>query len=230
MLSTLTNFKLRYMKLVLQLVLWVVIAALSYLLFNAIWGEVKFNEIKEKRYKAAISNMRDLRSAQLAHKTVTGSYQKDFDKLVQFIDTAVFTITQRKDTTVLDVEKTKRFRVDSYKEIVKIDTLGTRPVKDSLFKGSDRYKTMINVPIEGVNAKYEMDAGFIEKNNTKYPVFEITLMKDVILADQPRDYVLKEEQVISVDGVNGKALTIGSMQSITTTSNFPKSYGVDDDQ
>lgn len=230
MLSTLTNFKLRYMKLVLQLVLWVVIAALSYLLFNAIWGEVKFNEIKEKRYKAAISNMRDLRSAQLAHKTVTGSYQKDFDKLVQFIDTAVFTITQRKDTTVLDVEKTKRFRVDSYKEIVKIDTLGTRPVKDSLFKGSDRYKTMINVPIEGVNAKYEMDAGFIEKNNTKYPVFEITLMKDVILADQPRDYVLKEEQVISVDGVNGKALTIGSMQSITTVSNFPKSYGVDDDQ
>lgn len=218
------------MKLVLQLVLWVVIAALSYLLFNAIWGEVKFNEIKEKRYKAAISNMRDLRSAQLAHKTITGSYQKDFDKLVQFIDTAEFTITQRKDTTVLDVEKTKTFRVDSYKEIVKIDTLGTRPVKDSLFKGSDRYKTMINVPIEGVNAKYKMDAGFIEKNNTKYPVFEISLMKDVILADQPRDYVLKEEQVISVDGVNGKALTIGSMQSITTTSNFPKSYGVDDDQ
>lgn len=218
------------MKLVLQLVLWVVIAALSYLLFNAIWGEVKFNEIKEKRYKAAITNMRDLRSAQLAHKTVTGTYQKDFDKLVRFIDTAEFTITQRKDTTVLDEEKTKRFRVDSYKEIVKIDTLGTRSVKDSLFKGSDRYKTMINVPLEGVNAKYTMDAGQIEKNNTTYPVFEISLLKKVILADQPRDYVLKEEQVISVDGVNGKALTIGSMQSIKTTSNFPKSYGVDDDQ
>lgn len=218
------------MKLVLQLVLWVVIAALSYLLFNSIWGEVKFNEIKEKRYKAAITNMRDLRSAQLAHKTVTGTYQKDFDKLVRFIDTAEFTITQRKDTTVLDEEKTKRFRVDSYKEIVKIDTLGTRSVKDSLFKGSDRYKTMINVPLEGVNAKYTMDAGQIEKNNTTYPVFEISLLKKVILADQPRDYVLKEEQVISVDGVNGKALTIGSMQSIKTTSNFPKSYGVDDDQ
>ena len=218
------------MKLVLQLVLWVVIAALSYLLFNAIWGEVKFNEIKEKRYKAAITNMRDLRAAQIAHKTVTGTYQKDFDKLVRFIDTAEFTITQRKDTTVLDVEKTERFRVDSYKEIVKIDTLGTRPVKDSLFKGSDRYKTMINVPVEGVNAKYTMDAGFIEKNNTKYPVFEISLMKDIILADQPRDYVLKEEQVVSVDGVNGRSLVIGSMQSIKTTSNFPKSYGVDDDQ
>ncbi|AEE20772.1 MULTISPECIES: hypothetical protein [unclassified Dokdonia] len=216
------------MKLVIQLVLWVVIAALGYLLFNAVWGEVEFNEIKEKRYKAAITNMRDLRKAQLAHKTVTGKYEKDFDKLVRFIDTAEFTITQRRDTSVLDVEKTKRFRVDTKKNIVIIDTLGTKSVKDSLFKGSDRYKTMINVPIEGIDAKYTMDAGEIEKNNTMYPVFEISLKKDILLADQPKDYVAKEKQIVSVDGVNGDALTIGSMVSINTNSNFPKSYGVDD--
>lgn len=216
------------MKLVLQLVLWVVIAALGYLLFNAIWGEVKFNEVKEARYSAAIKNMRDLRQAQLAHKTVTGTYEKDFDKLVRFIDTAEFTITQRRDTTVLDVEKTKRFRVDTFKEIVVIDTLGTRPVKDSLFKGSDRYKTMINVPVEGVNAKYTMDAGQIEKSNTMYPVFLISVKKDVLLADQPKDYVAKEKQIVSVDGVNGDALTVGSMETINTNGNWPKSYGAND--
>ncbi|WP_298350777.1 hypothetical protein [uncultured Dokdonia sp.] len=216
------------MKLVLQLVLWVVIAALGYLLFNAIWGEVKFNEVKEARYSAAIKNMRDLRQAQLAHKTVTGTYEKDFDKLVRFIDTAEFTITQRRDTTVLDEEKTKRFRVDTFKEIVVIDTLGTRPVKDSLFKGSDRYKTMINVPVEGVNAKYTMDAGQIEKSNTMYPVFLISVKKDVLLADQPKDYVAKEKQIVSVDGVNGDALTVGSMETINTNGNWPKSYGAND--
>ncbi|ANH61101.1 hypothetical protein [Dokdonia donghaensis] len=216
------------MKLVLQLVLWVVIAALGYLLFNAIWGEVKFNEVKEARYSAAIKNMRDLRQAQLAHKTVTGTYQKDFDKLVRFIDTAEFTITQRRDTTVLDEEKTKRFRVDTFKEIVVVDTLGTRPVKDSLFKGSDRYKTMINVPIEGIDAKYTMDAGQIEKSNTMYPVFLISVKKDVLLADQPKDYVAKEKQIVSVDGVNGDALTVGSMETINTNGNWPKSYGAND--
>lgn len=228
MFLTITNFKLHYMKLVLQLVLWVVIAVLGYLLFNAIWGEVKFNEIKEKRYKAAITNMRSLRSAQLAHKTVTGTYAKDFDKLVKFIDTAEFTITQRRDTTVLDEVKTKQFRVDTYKNIVIVDTLGTRPVKDSLFKGSDSYKTMINVPVEGINAKYTMDAGQIEKNNTMYPVFLISLKKDILLADQPKDYLLKEKQIVSVDGVNGDALTVGSMQTINTNGNWPKSYGAND--
>lgn len=217
------------MKLVIQLVLWAVIGILGYLLFTAIYGEVKFNEVKEKRYKTVIENMRDIRSAQLAHKTVTGTYAKNFDNLVRFIDTADFTITQRRDTTVLDEEKTKRFRVDSYKEIVVIDTLGTRSVKDSLFKNSDRYKTMMNVPLEGVNEKFTMDAGTIEKNNTTYPVFEVKVKKDIILADQPKDFVSKEKQVVSVDQINGDALIVGSMTSVTTRTNFPTSYGVDDE-
>lgn len=216
------------MKLVIQLVLWAVIGILGYLLFNAIYGEVKFNEVKEKRYKVVIETMRDIRSSQLAHKTVTGTYAKDFDKLIRFIDTAEFTITQRRDTTILDEEKTKRFRVDTFKEIVVIDTLGTASVKDSLFKNSDRYKTMMNVPLEGVNAKFTMDAGTIEKNNTTYPVFEVKVLKDIILADQPKDFVSKEKQVISVDQINGNALIVGSMTSVTSNTNFPKSYGVDD--
>ncbi len=217
------------MKLVLQLVLWVIIAVLGYLLFNAIWGEVKFNEVKEKRYAAVIKNMRDLRQAQMAHKSVTGVYQKDFNDLVKFIDTAEFTITQRRDTTVLDEEKTKIYGVDEYKEITIIDTLGTKPVKDSLYKNSNRYKTMINVPVEGVDAKFQMDAGQVEKNGTMYPVFEIVVPKEVILFDQNKDYINKEKQIVSVDGVNGNALKVGSMDRVFTSGNWPKSYGANDE-
>jgi len=217
------------MKLLLQLVLWAVIGVLGYLLFNAIYGEVKFNEIKEKRYQAAITNMRDLRIAQLAHKTVTGKYEKNFDKLVRFIDTAEFAIIERRDTTVLDVVATKRYRVDTMMEQTIVDTLGFVPVRDSLYKGTDRYKTMINVPIEGVDAKYDMDAGTIERSNNVIPVFEIKVAKDVLLFDQPKDYINKERQVISVDGVNGTHIVVGSMTSVKTTGNWPTSYGANDE-
>lgn len=219
------------MKLLLQLVLWAVIGLLGYLLFNAVYGEVKFNEIKEKRYKAAISNLKDIRQAQLAHKTVTGKYEGDFNKLVRFIDTAQFTLTQRRDSTVLDIEQTKAIGVDIYKDIVIIDTLGTRSVKDSLYKepNANRYKTMINVPIKEVDAKFEMTAGFIEKSNLQVPVFEAKIAKAVLLADQPRDYVMKEEKIKSVDGVDGPALTLGSMIDINTNGNWPKSYGANDE-
>ena len=59
-----------------------------------------------------------------------------------------------------------------YKEITIIDTLGTKSIKDSLFGTSNRYKTMINVPIEGSNAKYELQAGTITRSNLEFPVFE----------------------------------------------------------
>ncbi|MBE15740.1 MAG: hypothetical protein ABNH00_08320 [Dokdonia sp.] len=217
------------MKLVIQLVLWVIIAALGYLLFNSVYGEVQFNKIKEKRYIAAIENLKDIRVAQLAHKTVTGKYEGDFNKLVRFIDTAQFTLTQRRDSTIRDEERSAQLGVDMNKDIVIIDTLGFRSVKDSLYKGSDRYKTMINVPVEGNDAKFEMNAGFIEKNNLQIPVFEAKVSKEVLLYDQPRDYVIKEKQVVSVDAVNGTHLTVGSMVDINTNGNWPKSYGANDE-
>lgn len=217
------------MKIVLQLVLWVIIGVLSYLLFNAIYGEVKFNEIKEERYKKAIENLRDLRVSEMAHKKVVGTYEADFDKLVRFIDTAQFTLTQRRDTTVLDVEQTKLFGVDTYKEITLIDTLGTKSIKDSLFGDSNRYKTMINVPIVGSDAKFEIKTGTINKSNIDFPVFEIKVLKETLLFDQDKDYINKEKQVISVDGVNGDALTVGSLDKIDTNGNWPKSYGANDE-
>lgn len=217
------------MKFLIQIVLWVIIAVLGYLLFNSVYGEVKFNKIKESRYKTAITNLRDIRTAELAHKTVTGKYEGDFNKLVSFIDTARFTLTQRRDSTILDKAQTKRFGVDTYKGIVIIDTLGYKSVKDSIFKDSDRYKTMINIPIEGVDAKYNLEAGTIKKTTGTYPVFEAKVSKEVLLWDQKKDHLNQEKQVISVDGVNGTHLSVGSMTSINSNGNWPKSYGANDE-
>ena len=216
------------MKILIQILLWGVILFLSWKLFDAIYGEVQFNKLKEERYKAAITKLRDIRVAELAHKQVVGKYEGDFNKLIRFLDTAEFTITQRRDTTVLDVVETQAYGVDTYKEIVLIDTLGFESVKDSLFKGSDRYKTMMNIPIDGVTDKYELEAGFIEKNNAQIPVFEAKVAKEVLLFDQKRDYIIKEKQIVSVDQVNGEYLSVGSMEQINTNGNWPKSYGAND--
>ena len=46
------------------------------------------------------------------------------------------------------------------------------------------------------------------------PVFEAKVSKEVILYDQSINLILKENQVQSVDGVNGPSLKIGSMNEI----------------
>ena len=222
--GTLTTKKVNRMKLVIQLVLWIVIIFLGYMVFNAVYEPIQFNKVKEKRYAKVVDRLKDIRAAQLAHQEITGSFEKDFDKLIRFIDTAEFTLTQRRDSTVMDEEYRKTFGVDKYKDIVIVDTLGTASVKDSLFKNSARYKEMMKVPVEGVDAKFTMDAGFILKNDNKIPVFEAKVAKKVILYDQDKDLLMAENQVVSVEGVNGPFLSLGSMTEIKTEGNWPVLY------
>lgn len=214
------------MKLVIQIVLWIVIIFLGWKLYNSVMGPVKFNQIKEARYAKVIENLKDIQAAELAHKEITGSFTGDWDSLVRFIDTAKFAITQRRDTSYADVAKNRAYNIDSgyFIEESLIDTLGFTPVKDSLFGGSDRYKTMMNVPVEGVNAKFELQAGKIVKNDATYSVFEAKVAKDVILSDLDKDLLMQEKQVQSVDGVNGPDLKVGSLEELNTSGNWPKIY------
>lgn len=209
---------------VLTIALWALIFYLGYLTFMSIYEPIQFNKVKNKRYAAVIEKLIDIRDAQLAHQQVTGQFAPTFDNLVTFIDTAQFTITQRRDSTVIDEELTKRYGgVETTKEITIIDTLGFKSVKDSLFKNSDRYKTMMNVP--NTDAQFEMQAGLLEQNDLKIPVFEASVKKSVILHDQDKDLIAQENQVVSVDGVNGDALKVGSMEEVKTNGNWPKTYG-----
>ncbi|NJY64249.1 hypothetical protein HC174_16015 [Salinimicrobium sp. CDJ15-81-2] len=213
------------MKLVIQLVLWIVIIFLGYLVFNSIYEPIKFNEVKEARYAKVINNLKDIRSAEMAHRTVTGKFEGDWDKLVRFLDTAQFTLTQRRDTTVMDEEYRKTYGVDRRIEIVVIDTLGYKSVKDSLFKGTDRYKTMMNIPIKGVDQKFELNAGTVNKNNTQIPVFEAKVAKSVVLYDQDKDLVNQAEEIVGVDEVPGPFISVGSMEEVKTSGNWPLKYG-----
>ncbi len=208
---------------VLMIALWALIAFLGYQTFNSIYEPIKFNKVKEKRYAAVIEKMVDVRDAQLAHRQVIGNFAPNFENLIKFIDTAKFTITQRRIETVIDVERTKAFGgVETMKDITVIDTLGYVSVKDSLFKKSDRYKTMMNVD----GAKIEMKSGLLgEEGANKIPVFEAKLLKSIILADQNKDLLAQENETISVDGVNGDAIRVGSLNEINTSGNWPKTYG-----
>ena len=206
------------------ILLWVLIGYLAYITFMSVYGEIKFNKLKNERYKTVIENLIDIRDSQLAHRTVTGQFQGNWDNLVKFIDTAQFTITQRRDSSVLDKEMTRRFGVDMFKEIVIVDTLGFVPVKDSLFGADPRYKTMMNIPVGKTGEKYQLKAGVLEENGLKIPVFECKAPKDLILYGEDENLIAKEKHGVSVDGVKGDAIIVGSMEEVNTNGNWPKNY------
>ena len=209
--------------------LWFLVLLFGFLLFSSINDEIKFDEVKNARYQVVIKNLKDIRDSQLAHRSVEGVFQTNWDSLVNFIEVDSFTITQRRDSSVLDKEMTKRYGgVKTYKDIIIVDTLGLVSVKDSLFGFDERYKTMMYVPFSKDNeTKFELEAGFLNQNGIDIPVFEAFVKKKIILHDQSTNLVLKENQVQSVDGVNGSSLKIGSMNEVNTNGNWPKNYSKD---
>jgi len=218
------------MRFVIQILLWLVIIFLAYLTFNAVYEPIQFNKVKEKRYTKVVKNLKDIRNAELAHQEVIGKFTGNWDSLIKFVDTAEFAITQRRDTTLLDEEYKKTYGVDQYIEKVIVDTLGFVPVKDSLFKGNqERYRTMMNVPIDGVDEKFELEAGTITKGENKIPVFQARVAKAVVLSDQDRTLILQENEVQSVDDINGRYISVGSMTEVSTSGNGFDRYGGDKD-
>ena len=204
--------------------LWSLIIYLGYITFMSVYGEIKFNQLKEKRYKVVIENLKDIRDAELAHRFVTGQFQPNWDSLVKFIENEKFTITQRRDSTIIDKELTRLYGVDTTKDIVIIDTLGFVPVIDSLFGADTRYRTMMKVPSGKEGQLFELKSGLLEQNGINIPVFEASVSKKMILFDQDKNLVDLESEVISVEGVNGPNLKVGSMEEVNTNGNWPKNY------
>ena len=214
----------------ISIFLWVVILFLGYSLYKSIIGPVEFNKVKQVRYAKVIENLKDIRISELAHQEIEGKFSGNFDSLVQFLDTAKFAIIQRRDTSYADVDKNRAFGLDAqkggyYKEEIIVDTLRFASVKDSLFGDSDRYKTMMNIPLEiAEGAKFQLKAGKYEKNDVLYSVFEASVAKRLILSDQDTDLIYQEEQLVSVDGINGPTVRVGTMNDIDTGGNWPKLY------
>ena len=213
------KFVPKKIKPLINVLLWGLIILLGYLTFMSVYKEIQFNKLKDKRYRVVIDRLIDIRDSQLAYKEVNGEFAGDFNKLINFVGTGEVPITQRRDTLILDEEKTKAFGgVETFKTITLIDTLSFYSVKDSVFRGSDRFKTMMNVGVGKEGAKFTLKAGKIDD----IPVFEASVDKSIVLDGEEKYLIEKERQAFSVAGVKGETVKIGSMEEVTTSGNWGK--------
>lgn len=209
------------MKTIIQIVLWIGSAVLAYLIYQSVTGPIQFAQVKQERFSKVISNLKDIRNAQEAYKTVNGKFANDFKSLVAFVDNGQYTITSKKDSSFMRYDKA--FQIDMPVDTVVIDTLGFVSVKDSLFRKDDRFKTMMNVP--GADGKtFEMKSDIIDKGGYKAPVFEAKVAKVAVLGDQPKDLVSRENAQVSVEEVNGAYISVGSLTQVSTSGNWPPIY------
>lgn len=210
------------MKTGIKAVLYVISVVLAYQIYLSVMAPITFNKNREERFSAVIEKLKDIRDAQVAYRTVNGEFAKDFESLISFIDTGVYTITQQKDSSFMRYNRV--YRIDMQVDTVVVDTLGTVAVKDSLFKGDSSYKTLFSVPFAQNGERFEMKADVVNKQGFDAPVFEASVKKDVVLYDQPKDLLARENAHNSIEEVNGNAIKVGSLTDVSTSGNWPSIY------
>jgi len=203
---------------ILRILLWIPIAILAYFVYSSVMDPIKFSEEKQARYTDAIGNLLDIRKSEIAYKSVNGKFTNNWDKLVEFIDSAQFTLISRRDTSYMAYDKV--YRMDRLKEEIIVDTLGFVPVKDSLFKSSDSYKTMMYVPhTDGM--KFELKTNVINKNGINVPVFVARVKKADLLNGMDPQLVTEAIDAFDVKGIY---LQVGDLEQSSVSGNWPKPY------
>ena len=217
----------------ISIFLWIVCGLLAYLIYASVMKPIKFDKAKSERYEMAVRKMLDIKKAQSGYKTVYGKYADSFEELIRFIDNEKFSIVSRKDTIVIDAVKNAAFGITTdgtgeggfFKDIVKIDTLGTVTVKDSLFKNTDRYKNLKQIKIGDLIVPITLKTSSIVRNETKVSTFQCTIDKNLLLSDLDQDLVASENKVEGIDKINGDQIILGSLDEASVTGNWPKKYG-----
>ena len=186
-----------------MLVVWVCLAV--FLVYS-----IKSSIDEKKRIASAealiIEQLKMIRDAETAYMQVNGQYTSDWDKLIAFIDTGDFYLTERSETII-----TLPYGKDSI--VVDIDTLGTRPVMDSLFSAKKWPRFNLDnfsyVPGSDPQVQFVIWADKITKAGLLVNAIEV---KNPSPVDPSRD----EESEYNTR----KPLRFGSRISVTTAGNW----------
>jgi hypothetical protein len=188
---------------VLSLVFFAIAAFLGYLLWKGVDDVVEEEKRIARLEAATIEKLGMLRDAQLAYQASNGKYASTWDSLRNFIENGTIWMVQRKETT-------KLLDYGAEEITVKLDTLGSVGVMDSLFntrKYPDFNIDLLPVVPGSGGKQFEFFANKIEKNGGYLVnVFEI-----------------RDPSPVSPDrraNNNEKALRVGSRTDASTEGNW----------
>ncbi|PID68926.1 MAG: hypothetical protein CR968_00495 [Flavobacteriia bacterium] len=212
------NYIPRQFHWVISLLLLFVSIFLGYKIYDSIIGDIKFDKEKKVRYQKAIDRLKLIREAEVMYRSAKEDYTKSFDTLIMFIEHDSMPILRTFERTKTVVER----GVSVVKEYKEVKVIGYTRVLDA-FKGKD-YKNMKYIP--GTKKTFELNTDYVEKGVNKYkaPVFEVKVNKKDILEGMDKELIKREISIVGVDEINGEYITVGTLNDVKDTGNWPPSY------
>ena len=205
------------MRTVIKIVLALGIIFLSYLLIQSIMQPIRFNREKDKREKATISRLVDIRTAQVAYKAKFGEYADDFDALINFVKLDSFPNVMKIGSipdSLYEAGMTEREAIKL--GIIIRDTIFI-PVLDSIFHAKYTIDSLCYVPFADTN-QFFIGAREIETGSkVRVKVFEASVLYDILLHGLDQQLVINYNST-RVKITNFSGLRVGSLEEPTNNA------------
>lgn len=224
------------MKVVMRVLLVLAIFLLAYISWKSIQGPIDFNAEVERRERAVIQRLVDIRTAQVALRAQEGSYTASFDTLINFVkDGKIATLVKSGDLTEAQLEE--GMTEEKAMQIIRTgnerairaaglwDDTKNAPqlVRDTIFSPAVEvlYPNRTNFSIDslryvpyGNGAEFEMGVdSLITASGYPIQVFEAKTPYTVYLGDLDKKLLnQKIEEVLNRPGKKYPGLQVGSLE------------------
>ena len=176
------------LKIALEIILAIAAVGLVYLIYASVMKPVNFNKEKALRQEVGIQRLKDIRTLQVAFKSVNNRFTPSVDSLIQFYNDGKMEIimqigSQDDSLAMANTERVKKANkkitpeqmLDLYRkgENLVFSIATEIPVKDTLFHGRADFcaDSLLYIPFSG-GQKTEMDAIVKTVSGVQVPLFE----------------------------------------------------------
>jgi len=195
-------------KLILQIVLFIGIVIIGYLVYDSIMEPVEFSQEQRSRELVVVEKLKDIRFSQTIYSRMNGSYSTNFDSLIAYLTDAEIPVVKM----IPDPEDTTFTKTIN-------DTIGYIKVADSLFKTKPyKLSELWLIPFSN-NVHFEMDADTIERGGVNVHVFEVLAPYSAFLYGMDQQTIInliaKQEDIERYPGIK-----VGSLKEPSTDGNW----------
>ena len=177
---------------IVQILLFFVIVALGYFIYVGVMKPIDFAKEKDVRYKEVVQRLKDIRTSQIAFKSVYGKYTGSFDTLISFVKNDSFPVEYAEGS--LDDSLAVAMG------LVIRDTFFIR-VRDSIFPDNYPIDSLRFVPFTN-NVEFELKSGSImTASKVKVHVFEATAKNFDILNGMDRQLIINLNDLTDFPGL-----------------------------
>ena len=183
----------------MRTILTILLAALAIFvgvqLSKNLYAPYKFNQASKLRKDAAISKLKDIRTAQKAYKDIYGRYSSSFDSLK---------LSMQNDSILIQkvIGDPNDTTVSIRRELIKT------AITDTLFRDVSLITTMDDVPFSD-NKKFYISAGQIMVSQIEVPVFESGIRFGDLYEGLDDQFFISDEK-----------LKVGSMEEVSVNGNW----------